>query len=203
MGLINEIQWHISGDKSPDVEKYCSKCGEKRPFINSHKFRVNANGKNIDVWLIYHCSKCQSTWNMTVYERVHPNDLDKALYDGFLSNDFQVATRTGFDTNRLRGSKVHVLEETAVYQIRKNRPVDAFKENRIRISCEDNMAIRIDQLLSSALQVSRSKLKTFEAKGQIGMTPNTLKLKNKVIDGMQIVLTCDTIKAIESVGGTL
>ena len=37
----------------------CGGCGKKREFVNSGKFRVNANGKNVDVWLIYRCSKCR------------------------------------------------------------------------------------------------------------------------------------------------
>ncbi len=31
----------------------CGKCGKKRDFINSGKFRVNANGNLLDVWLIF------------------------------------------------------------------------------------------------------------------------------------------------------
>ena len=30
----------------------CSGCNKKMPFVNSGKFRVNANGNNVDVWLI-------------------------------------------------------------------------------------------------------------------------------------------------------
>ncbi|WP_084023929.1 DUF1062 domain-containing protein [Clostridium taeniosporum] len=40
-----------------------NKCNEKIHYINSGKFRVNANKNNIDIWLIYQCEKCKSTWN--------------------------------------------------------------------------------------------------------------------------------------------
>ncbi|HAH17569.1 MAG TPA: hypothetical protein DCL29_00905 [Eubacterium sp.] len=28
-------------------------------FVNSKRFRVNANGNSVDVWLIYRCKKCK------------------------------------------------------------------------------------------------------------------------------------------------
>ena len=47
----------------------CGGCGKKQPFVNTGKFRVNANGSRLDVWLIFRCSKCKHSWNLTVYER--------------------------------------------------------------------------------------------------------------------------------------
>ena len=37
----------------------CGGCGKKQEFLNSGKFRVNANGNKVDVWLIYRCKKCK------------------------------------------------------------------------------------------------------------------------------------------------
>ncbi len=45
----------------------CGGCGKKQEFINSGKFRVNANGNRVDIWLIYRCKKCKHTWNLAVY----------------------------------------------------------------------------------------------------------------------------------------
>ena len=44
----------------------CGGCGKKQEFENSKRFRVNANGNLVDVWLIYRCKKCKHSWNLTI-----------------------------------------------------------------------------------------------------------------------------------------
>ena len=40
--------------------------GRSKIFFNSGKFRVNANGNRIDIWLIYWCKKCKHSWNLSI-----------------------------------------------------------------------------------------------------------------------------------------
>ncbi len=85
--------------KLPSIRVYhrCGGCGKKQEFINSGKFRVNANGNTADVWLIYRCKKCKHSWNLTVYERVSPSKMPPELYELFLENDEETASRYGND----------------------------------------------------------------------------------------------------------
>jgi hypothetical protein len=80
----------------------CGGCGKKQEFINSGKFRVNANGKAVDVWLIYRCRKCKHTWNLTVYERVKPSKIPADLFEAFEANDMETAMRYGRDIDFLK-----------------------------------------------------------------------------------------------------
>ena len=73
----------------------CGGCGKKQEFINSGKFRVNANGNRVDVWLIYRCKKCKHSWNLTVYERVRPSKIEPDVYKLFLENDYDLALEYG------------------------------------------------------------------------------------------------------------
>ena len=66
----------------------CGGCGKKQEFVNSKKFRVNANGNSIDVWLIYRCKKCKHSWNLTIFERKNPDRIPAALYELFLNINF-------------------------------------------------------------------------------------------------------------------
>lgn len=75
----------------------CGGCGKKQEFVNSGKFRVNANGNCIDVWLIYRCKKCKHSWNLTIFERIKPSRIDSEDYELFLSNDEDLASRYGND----------------------------------------------------------------------------------------------------------
>lgn len=72
------------------------------PFASTGKFRVNANGRRLDVWLIYRCETCGRTLNVPVYERTAPERLGQELYRGFLENDPELAERFAGDRGFLK-----------------------------------------------------------------------------------------------------
>ena len=78
------------------------------PFVNSGKFRVNANGNNVDVWLIYRCRKCKHSLNLTIYERTKPGKIPQELYEKFLENDEELAESYGNDIESLRKNRVEI-----------------------------------------------------------------------------------------------
>lgn len=80
----------------------CGGCGKKQEFINSCKFRVNANGKNVDIWLIYRCKKCKHSKNLTIYARTHPGKIPATLFESFQDNDEETALRYGRDIDFLK-----------------------------------------------------------------------------------------------------
>lgn len=73
----------------------CGGCGKKQEFVNSGKFRVNANGNSVDVWLIFRCKKCKHSWNLTIYERTKPKKIPADLFELFLGNDEATAYQYG------------------------------------------------------------------------------------------------------------
>lgn len=80
----------------------CGGCGKKQEFINSGKFRVNANGNRVDIWLIYRCKKCKHSWNLEIYERTKPAKIDPEVYALFLDNDPDLASEYGNDMDFLK-----------------------------------------------------------------------------------------------------
>lgn len=80
---------------SRKVYHRCGGCGRKQEFLNSGKFRVNANGNRVDVWLIYRCKKCKHSWNLTIYERVRPSKITPNDYELFMENDYEFALEYG------------------------------------------------------------------------------------------------------------
>ncbi len=86
-----------SGDSLREIRVFhkCGGCGKKREFENSGKFRVNANGNSVDVWLIYRCKKCKHSWNLTIYERTRPGKIPAELFEAFQENDEETALRYG------------------------------------------------------------------------------------------------------------
>ena len=88
--------------KSYKVFHRCGGCGKKQEFVNSGRFRVNANGNIVDVWLIYRCKKCKHSWNLTIYERTKPKKIPMDLYELFLCNDEDTACQYGNNIEFLR-----------------------------------------------------------------------------------------------------
>lgn len=85
------------------ILRRCGGCGRKTAFECSGKFRVNANGRRLDVWLIYRCERCGRTLNVPIYERVPPERLSPEMYEGFLENDRELAMEYAGDRGFLKG----------------------------------------------------------------------------------------------------
>ena len=68
-------RWEIHQDGVPALRRFCPGYGCERPFVSSGKFRMNANGRRLDVWLIYKCPACGTTWNMEVVARTPVSEL--------------------------------------------------------------------------------------------------------------------------------
>ena len=69
------------------IVRGCAGCGGKSTYRCADRFRVNANGKRLDVWLIYRCERCKHTYNLPVYSRVLRDALSAEEYRALLAND--------------------------------------------------------------------------------------------------------------------
>lgn len=96
---MKKVTWDIQYQFPPSAIRYCKKCGKKTEYICSGLFRINAQRKYLDIWLIYRCSDCDSTWNMTIYSRINPKSIDLKTLDGFHSNNKELAKKYAMDTD--------------------------------------------------------------------------------------------------------
>lgn len=204
MSYLKKYQWELVPENLPIVKRNCPKCNQKSHYINSGKFRVNANKNNLDIWLIYQCEKCKSTWNMTIYERIKPNDINKYEYEKFLSNDKELAREYAFNLSVYNKNKAEVILEDLNYKLIQ-RKLEAYyiKENElvIEIICKYSIEIRVDKLLSDKLGLSRSKIKDMHRKGVIFIDDDKNSLNIKVRDGMEIhvLKEVENIEALQAI----
>jgi hypothetical protein len=70
----------------PLVRRRCHACASER-FRASGKFRVNANRKLIDAWLLALCTDCGETAKLTVLERMSVRSVRPELLDRLHDND--------------------------------------------------------------------------------------------------------------------
>lgn len=189
MSYYKKYIWEVVPENLPKVKRNCPKCNEKTYYINSEKFRVNANKSNLDVWLIYQCEKCKSTWNMTIYERISPKDIDKDEYKKFLSNDKHLARKYAFDLSIYSKNKAEIILEDLNYKIIESE-LDSYyiNENEVSVEtiCNYKTDIRVDKFLSDKLEVSRSKIKSMHKNGEIIIKDNKNSLNSKIKNRMEI-----------------
>ena len=78
--------WVVVPTCLPLVRRRCHACASER-FRASGKFRVNANHKLIDVWLLALCTACGETAKLTVLERMNVRSVRPELLDRLHDND--------------------------------------------------------------------------------------------------------------------
>ncbi|MEP6568020.1 MAG: DUF1062 domain-containing protein, partial [Mesorhizobium sp.] len=154
------IRWAIAPKIAPQPLINCNRCGTVKLYRCSGKFRVNANGKRIDVWLIYRCVDCDNSWNFGILERCNRRDIEPALLQALESNDPVLARRHAFDIVALR-NRAGRVEEFPDVAVQKEMLGD-FRENttalELQLRLEIPTSLRLDRLLANELGISRSKL---------------------------------------------
>jgi hypothetical protein len=78
--------WVVVPTCLPLVRRRCHVCGCER-FRATGKFRVNANRKLIDAWLLALCTACGETAKLTVLERATVRSIRPELLDRLHGND--------------------------------------------------------------------------------------------------------------------
>jgi hypothetical protein len=78
--------WVVMPTCLPTVLRRCPACASGR-FRADGKFRVNANHKLIDAWLLVLCASCGDTAKLTVLERVRVRSVRPELLDRLHAND--------------------------------------------------------------------------------------------------------------------
>ncbi|MGW4848331.1 DUF1062 domain-containing protein [Nocardia brasiliensis] len=78
--------WVVVPTCLPLVRRRCHSCASER-FRANGKFRVNANHKLIDAWLLVRCTGCEETAKLTVLERVRVRAIRPELLDRLHDND--------------------------------------------------------------------------------------------------------------------
>ncbi|MFG2293873.1 DUF1062 domain-containing protein [Streptomyces sp. NPDC048603] len=78
--------WAVVPTRLPLVLRRCPACASERHRA-SGKFRVNANHKLIDAWLLVLCTGCGDTAKLAVLERMNVRSVRPELLDRLHDND--------------------------------------------------------------------------------------------------------------------
>ncbi|MFE9194027.1 DUF1062 domain-containing protein [Micromonospora sp. NPDC007208] len=78
--------WAVVPTCLPIINRRCHACPSQR-LRASGKFRVNANQKLLDVWLLALCTECGETAKLTVLDRMTVRSIPPELLDRLHAND--------------------------------------------------------------------------------------------------------------------
>jgi hypothetical protein len=181
MSGLSRIRWAIAPKTAPRPLINCNRCGTVKAYCSSGKFRVNANGKRVDVWLIYRCIDCDNSWNFGILERCNRRDIEPELLQALESNDPALARRHAFDVVALR-SRVGRVEEFADVAVHKQRLGDTRESAtalELQLGLEMPTSLRLDRLLAGELGISRSRLQALEEQRLLVVDPEGAKAMRK------------------------
>jgi hypothetical protein len=185
----------VTAPQTPHILRHCARCRATRPFASSGKFRVNAQKKLIDVWLIYRCGTCDQTWNFAVHERVGVNALSPDDLNAFMQNDAILAARHAGDLAALarQGATVAAMLAPTLEPTLERRlasiPAGAIEAIEITISAPVLGALRLDRVLALGLALQRSDIQRLAEDRALALTPEAPKaLRRPARDGQRVLL---------------
>lgn len=181
---MKKIIWEVQSLSLLPVLKYCKKCGRKNLFACSQQFRVNAQRRYLDIWLIYKCCDCNTTWNATVYSRISPQSIKPQLLDGFYKNDNELVEKYAMDSQFLQENGVEVgLPQYSVIG-------DCFSLNetvQLEIKSKYSLSIKVSSVVRSKLLLSEKEYLQLITSGKIKSFPNQDLKKCKLKEGVTLV----------------
>ena len=186
------ITWEVKVKNTPLLIKKCSHCDSNR-FYCSDKFRMNAQKKNIDVWLIYRCVKCDNTCNLTLLSRSKPDLIDKTLFHSFSMNDKDTAWKYAFSTEMERKNNLRLDYGSVEYEIIPNTSLEDLlnlsnEVIKIHIKCELEFDLKLSSLIRRRFSLSANQVKRMFEDGIITISSNKPPQKHKVKDGDMILI---------------
>ncbi|ETX03299.1 DUF1062 domain-containing protein [Candidatus Entotheonella palauensis] len=184
------VRLRVIALETPHLIRHCLQCGRQSRFVSSDRFRMNAHQRQIDVWLIYRCQRCETTWNCPLFLRCRPGDLDEALYHQLQVNDRAAAWRYAFDAERFQ--RLHIPADFAVpYRTEYDPVAPAIGEgHHVNLELELTMPcqVRLDRLLAGALDISRTQVQRWLKQGRLDVHPNRPQALRKVAQSGQCIV---------------
>lgn len=196
------ITWEISVKSTPLLIKKCSHCSSTR-FYCSDKFRMNAQKRNLDIWLIYRCVQCDNTCNLTILSRSKPELIDKSLFHSFSMNDRATAWQYAFSAELERKNNLKLDYASVEYEIISSHSPEEMlalpdESLHIQIKCPHEFNLKLSSIIRKYFSLSANRVKGLIEEGSICTSTGKVSLKQRVRDGDVIVLQKKTANFILS-----
>lgn len=152
------LPWAVRRTRLPLLSYRCVDCRSESATTGDGKFRVNANGKLLDVWLLVRCVSCDRTSKLTVHERTPVRSLDPARLRGYRDNDLDLVAATLVDPLLARRNHFTLDWTDAWRLVTPPTEVDGTWPFRVEVAFDDPVPVRPDRLIAHGLGLSRKEV---------------------------------------------
>ncbi|WP_292011003.1 DUF1062 domain-containing protein [Chryseobacterium sp.] len=159
---------------------------------------MNSQKRNIDVWLIYRCIQCDSTYNITILSRTRPELINKGQFSQFSENNPEIAWEYAFSPEiRIKNNMEPDFNSVEYCIENENITIDGLLNMErevimIKIKCPFEFGLKLSSVIRQCLGLSISQLNQLTEAEVFSIPPNKSIKKYKVKNGD--ILQVDTRK---------
>ncbi|HEY1915442.1 MAG TPA: DUF1062 domain-containing protein [Streptosporangiaceae bacterium] len=153
------LPWVVRRTRLPALSVRCPDCPSQSATTGEGRFRVNANGKRLDVWLLIRCLSCDRTGKLTVHERAPGWAIDPAELHGYHANDPQLVASTLLGSLLAQRNRF-TLDWTGAWRL--ETPPAMLGQAwpvQVEVRFEDPVPVRPDRLIALGLGLSRNQVR--------------------------------------------
>ncbi|MBB5960413.1 hypothetical protein FHS29_007037 [Saccharothrix tamanrassetensis] len=162
--------WVVRELGLPAIVKACVSCRSTR-HRPTGKFRVNASGKLLDVWMLICCELCGRTSKTPVHERIRVQALEHDRLLMFENNDPAMVRRLVMDPALARKA-AYRLDWSGTWELETDMPFYDLECGdpaplEVVIRFELPAPIRVEKLLTAGLGLSRPAVRGMVDNGRV------------------------------------
>ncbi len=150
------LSWTVHRTRLPLLSLRCLDCRSESATTGEGRFRVNANGKLLDVWLLVRCLTCDRTSKLAVHERVPVSSFDPAELDGYRTNDPKLVASRLMDPLLARRNHFTLDWKGSWRLDTPSAPLDHAWPVQVDVTLEDPVPVRPDRLIAQGIGLSRN-----------------------------------------------
>nr|SBO91192.1 FIG00817728: hypothetical protein [Nonomuraea gerenzanensis] len=132
-------------------------CSSGRATAGGGRFRVNANGKLLDVWLLVNCVLCDRTSKLTVHDRVPVRSMPAGLLAGYSADSPSLVADTLLDPLFARRNRF-ALDWDGCWELHAPPVPEGPWPLRVAVTFDDPVPVRPEQLIAHGLGMSRREI---------------------------------------------
>ncbi len=162
--------WVIRELSLPAIVRVCGACRSTRHHPTG-KFRVNANGKLLDVWMLIGCDSCGRTSKLPIHERIHVQAVPHGRLLMFEGNDPALVRALAMDGALARKAACR-LDWSGTWELETGLPScgpgpEDPAPLTVSIRFGLPVPIRVERLLTTGLGLSRPSVRAMVDSGRI------------------------------------
>lgn len=191
------VTWTVTPVGYQHIAKRCPACNVKRDFAPSGAIRVNSQKKLLDIWSIYKCTRCDYTWNIALFSRLHVSKINRELLQRLLQNDAAMVHYYAADLATLKRNRAEPSGQPD-FRIHEQWSVTLMTCQRITVRVRVSQPFRISLLsiLKKQLKLRTAEIRWLVATGHIeGISLKQLKTKKLKAMEYDFQLAAETLYA--------